>query len=371
MLRLCVRMVAMLAFAMACFGLLIISYAGKSQSQDPYHFFIMQSAFLVVGVIVAMVICRIDYHYFQKPAVLWGMAILMVLALLAVATPGIGKAVKGSQRWIALGPISVQPVEFVKVGVVLFLSAFFDRIGGNVNRWKRGFLPPGLLIGVLACLLIVQPDFGSTMIICSLGALMLLMGGVPIKWCAAAASVAIVVIGLFLVTNENRMRRLMNEQDGENYQATQSEIAFRNGGLTGAGLGQGMQKEHYLPECHTDFIFAVIGEDLGLLATGAIWGSFLLMLAGGTVIALRAPDKQGMLLAFGTTMVICAQGVANMAVVTHVFPTKGLALPFFSYGGSCLVASFAAIGLLVGVGRVALEEAEMPQPSAKRLLSLD
>lgn len=371
MLKFCVRMVTMLAFAMAAFGLLIVSYAGKSQGQGPYHFFVMQGLFFAVGLVAMAVICRVDYHFFRRPAVLWALAGAMVLALLMVLTPGIGKAVKGSHRWIALGPINVQPVEFVKVGMVIFLSAYLDRLGGMVNRFRQGFLWPVCVLGMVAGLLVLQPDYGGTAVVCFLSGLMLLMGGVGLRKCLALAALGAVAIGALVLTNENRMRRLMNEREGENYQAQQSEIAFRNGGVTGVGLGQGMQKEHYLPECHTDFVFAVIGEDLGLVATGTVWLAFVLLLAGGTVIAFRAPDKQGMLLAFGATMVLCAQGAANMAVVTHVFPTKGLALPFFSYGGSCLLASFSAVGLLIGVGRVALDAAESPEANAKRLVSLD
>lgn len=371
MLKFCVRMVMMLTFAMAAFGLLIVSYAGKSQGQGPYHFFIMQAAFLVVGLIAAAVICRVDYRFFRNPTILWTLGAVMVVALLMVLTPGIGKSVKGSHRWIALGPINVQPVEFVKVGMVVFLSAYLERLGGMVNRFRQGFLIPVGLLGVVAGLLVLQPDFGGTAVVCFLSGLMLLMGGVGVRKCLALAVLGLLAIGLLVLTNENRMRRLMNEKEGENYQAQQSEIAFRNGGMFGVGLGEGMQKEHYLPECHTDFVFAVIGEDLGLVATGAVWTAFVLLLGCGTVIAFRARDKQGMLLAFGATMVLCAQGAANMAVVTHVFPTKGLALPFFSYGGSCLLASFCAVGLLLGVGRVTLEEEASPESAAKRLLSLD
>ncbi len=371
MLRLTVRMVMTLAFAMAAFGVLIVSYAGKSQGQGPYHFLVMQTTFLIVGLVAALIICRIDYRLFQHKVVLWTLAIGMVVALLLVLTPGVGKSVNGSQRWIGLGPINLQPVEFVKIGIILFFSAYLDRLGGMINRFKQGFLVPLAVIGAITLPLIRQPDYGGTAIVGGLAVLMLLMGGIGWKRCSLLGLLGLIALAALVAKDPNRVYRLANEQKGENHQAKQSRIAFQNGGLFGVGIGQGMQKEAYLPECHTDFVFAVIGEDLGLVATGAVWGSFVLLLVGGTIIAYRATDKQGMLLAFGATMVICAQGAANMAVVTHILPTKGLALPFFSYGGSCLLASFISLGLLIGVGRVALDAEDSPEGSAKRLMSLD
>ncbi len=370
MLKFSMRMIMFLAFSLAAFGIIIISYAGKSQGQDMLHYCMMQGIFFVMSLIVAAVLYHIDYGFYKRKEILWTLALGMIFALVLVKIPGIGKTVNGSQRWIALGPINVQPVEFVKILVVVFFSAYLDRLGGIVNRWWRGFLVPVGVIGAISLLLVLQPDFGGTMVVCFLAGLMLVMGGVKFWRCALLALVGGLAIATLIALNPNRMERLRNDSEG-NYQADQSEIAFRNGGVTGVGLGEGMQKEWYLPECHTDFIFAVIGEDLGLIGTASIWLVFLLFLTGGSVIAFRAKDKQGMLLAFGATMVICAQGAANMAVVTHVFPTKGLALPFLSYGGSCLISTFASVGILLSVARSTLEAEENPEANAKRLVYWD
>lgn len=254
----------------------------------------------------------------------------------------------------------------------MFLAAYYDVIGGRILRWKHGIFIPGGVLVMVAGLLLIQPDFGGTMIVCFLAGITMLLAGVGIKRCIILGMCALVVIGGLLLTNKNRLHRLMNEQNDENYQAKQSKIAFQNGGVTGVGLGRGMQKENYLPECHTDFIYAVIGEDFGFVATGTIWGVFLLMLCGGSVIAFRAKDKQGMLLAFGSTMMICVQGVSNMAVATNVFPTKGLALPFLSYGGSCLLSSVFAMGVLLSVGRKTIEsENDDVEPQSRKVVSFD
>lgn len=372
MLRVCVRMVAALTLALAAFGVLVISYAGKAQAstQDPFHFLEMQLIFLGGSVVAGAALYFLDYRLFREKWVLWTLAAAMVVGLLLVFVPGLGKTVKGSHRWIGLGPVNVQPVEFVKLMMVVFLSAYLGRVGALVRRWKEGFLVPLALLGAVGVPLLLQPDFGGLMVVAGLSGALLLAGGADWRRWGALALLGALLLGAVMATNENRMARLRNEATGQNYQTFQAQVAFSNGGLTGVGLGRGMQKEHYLPECHTDFIFAVIGEDLGLAATGAICGAYLLLLLGGTVIALRAPDRQGSLLAFGATLLICAQAAANMAVVTHLFPTKGLALPFLSYGGSSLLTSFCAIGLILGVGRRALDAEDAPETPGKRLVSL-
>lgn len=361
-----------LTVLLALFGVLVIANAGKTQSNEVMHHFFMQLVYFGIAVVGALILYRTDYHFYKRPAVLWTIAGVMILSLLLVQVPGVGKAVKGSLRWIRLGPLSVQPVEFVKLLMVMFMASYYEKVGGRIERWKHGVLIPSAVLTSVVILILVQPDFGGTMIVCFLAGITMLLAGIGWKRCVVLGCCAGVAIAALLLTNENRMRRLTNEQNDENYQAKQSKIAFQNGGVTGVGLGRGMQKENYLPECHTDFIFAVIGEDFGLVATGAIWSAFLLMLCGGAVISFRAKDKQGMLLAFGSTMMICAQGVSNMAVATNVFPTKGLALPFLSYGGSCLLSSVFATGVLLGVARKTIElESDDIGMTPKKVVSFD
>lgn len=369
MLKLSLRMIMIIAFSLAVFGVMVISYASKSQGQGPYHYCIMQTAFLLAGIALAVGLYFLDYRFYRRPVVMWVLFGGLVLSLVAVFVPGVGRAALGARRWIGLGPFSLQPIEFAKLFMVVVLAAYLDRQGGLVNRWTQGIFIPVAMIGVPFGLMVLQPDFGGSFVYCAMCGITLLLGGVSLRRCLLLSMVGVGVIAVLVALNPNRMARLRKEANDENAQAQQSEIAFRNGGVFGVGIGRGMQKEYYLPECHTDFIFAVVGEDLGLVATGGIWLAYLMLLAGGTVIAFRAKDKQGMLIAFGSTMLLCAQGAANMAVVTHLFPTKGLALPFLSYGGSCLLASFSAIGLLLNVGRVTLNAEEDPELQHKRPIS--
>lgn len=371
MIRFCARTIFALAFGLTLLGILTLSYVGKIEAADhPYHYVIMQSVFFVVGLCVMTLFYRLDYHLYLNKTFLWCLAIGMFLALLLIFVPGIGKTIAGSRRWIGLGPINVQPAEFVKLGAIIFISAYFGRLGPLAQRWELGFIIPLAYIGILLGLVLCQPDFGSTLILCGLCGLTLLTSGARFRRIAIPALLALVVVGALLLANDNRRARLINEQEGENYQAKQSEIAFQNGGAWGVGLGRGIQKEHYLPECHTDFILAVIAEDLGLVATASVATAYFLILLCGCAIALRAPDRQGMALAIGAVTLICAQAFANIAVVTHIFPTKGLALPFLSYGGSSLLSSYAAIGVLLGVARTTSAAEDLPPPPGGRLISL-
>lgn len=369
MLKLALRTIMIVTFALAVFGVMVISYASKSQGLGPYHYCIMQSAFLGLGVLLATGLYFIDYRFYRRPAVMWTLFALMVCALVAVFVPGLGRAANGARRWINLGPFSLQPIEFVKLFIIVVLSAYLEVQGGLIRRFGRGFAVPMAIVAVPLMLTLAQPDFGGSFVYCALCGLTLLLGGVSIRRCLLLGVIGVAAIGILVALNPNRRARLRNEANNENDQAIQSEIAFRNGGLRGVGIGQGMQKEYYLPECHTDFIFAVVAEDMGLVATGGVWLAYLLLLSGGATIAFRAKDKQGTLLAFGATMLLCAQGAANMAVVTHLFPTKGLALPFLSYGGSCLLASFSAVGILLGVGRVTLNQEIDPEANTLKPVS--
>lgn len=363
-----------IAIAMAVFALIVISYAGAKDagaSANLFHYFKMQLIFVILSVFVVTIVAHVNYRIYKTDVLFWTIIAMTLISLLLVLVPGIGVSVKGSQRWIGLGSLRLQPVEFVKLAVVMVMSAHMDRIEGLVNtfRWKV-ILPPAILLAGATIGLALQPDYGGTAIVCLLAGLMLLIGGWGWKKCLALGLIGITAIALLVLTNENRMRRLQNESSDSNYQAAQSEIAFRNGGLLGQGLGKGMQRQGYLPECHTDFIFSIIGEDYGLVGTGLVWMGFILILGCGTVISFYAPDKQGMLLAFGATMVICAQAVANMAVVTHLIPTKGLALPFFSYGGSSLLSSSIALGFIINVGRETLAYEENHATTTKTIHSL-
>lgn len=396
MLRFWNYLILLLTIGLALFGIMTIAYASKTQSNEVMQHFTMQSIYFGIALVGGALLYFMDYHFYRKPYILWGIAGVMVVALLLIYVPGIGKTVKGSLRWIRIGTLTVQPIEFVKLLMLMFLSAYYEVIGGRIKQLRDGFIIPCAVLGGVAALVILQPDFGGTVILCGVAGVTMVLAGIGWKRYLSLAAVASLAVIVGVLMTPNRVKRLVNDipeianylpecvvgnvqietsENGkkpENYQAKHSKTAFKNGGLWGVGLGKGMQKENYLPECHTDFIFAVIGEDFGFIATGAIWLAFLLILCGGSVIAFRAKDLQGLLLAFGSTLLICAQGVANMAVTTNVFPTKGLALPFLSYGGSSLIATFCAVGVLLGVGRKTIDLEENDVESAtKRAVSFD
>lgn len=402
MLRVWTYAIMVMTILLTVFGIVVIAYAAKSQSSEVMRFSVMQSMYFGIALVGATVLYFVDYHFYRKPQIFWTIAGLMLFSLLLVIIPGVGKEVKGSLRWIALGPLSVQPVEFVKLMAVLFLSAYYEHIGGRVVRFVDGIVIPGSVLVLVALLLVCQPDYGGIAIVGCFSGVTMLLAGIGWKRVLPIAFLAVIALLGVVAMNENRVRRLMKDipaiesvvklykpewtqpvtttADGtvkanaknENYQAEHSKTAFKNGGLLGVGLGKGMQKENYLPDCHTDFIFAVVAEDFGFVATASIWVAYIIILIGGSTIAFCARDKQGMLLAFGATLLLCVQGVANMAVATHIFPTKGLALPFLSYGGSCLLSSFATVGVILSVGRKTIDaEYEDEAVPTKRVVSFD
>jgi cell division protein FtsW len=342
-------------------GIVLVATASNVRAQSlyksPYAFFYKQLIWLGVATVVGFVASRFDYHLWKKYPVLpilFYLAIVCALAL--VVCPGVRKLVNGSYRWLTLGPISVQPSEFSKIAMVVCLSVWMDRVGWRMKQFVRGALIPAGLIGVIAALLLFEPDFGATMVVGLLGAGILFVTGV--RWvhlillgCAGIPPVAILV-----ALNKNRMDRIwafFSDSGGDRaaaYHVEQSKIAFKCGGPWGVGFNESIQKYSYLPEAHTDFIFAIGGEELGFVFTSFVVIAFITLLACGILISIRAPDRLGRLLAFGMTLLIIFQAAFNIGVVTGCLPTKGLALPFMSYGGTNLVTALFAIGTLINVG---------------------
>lgn len=341
-------------------GIVLVATASNVRAQSlyksPYAFFYKQLIWLVLATVVGFVASRFDYHLWKKHPVLpilFYLAIVFALAL--VVCPGIRMKINGSYRWLSLGPIRVQPSEFAKIAMVVCLSVWMDRIGWRVGQFVRGALVPGGIIACVAALLLLEPDFGATMVVGVLGAGILFVTGV--RWlhlillgCAGVPPVAVLI-----ALNKNRMDRLIAffSETGDKtaaYQVEQAKIAFKCGGPWGVGFNESIQKYSYLPEAHTDFIFAIGGEEFGFAFTIFVVIAFMILLACGILIAIRAPDRLGRLLAFGMTFLLIFQAAFNIGVVTDWLPTKGLALPFMSYGGTNLVTALFAIGTLINVG---------------------
>jgi cell division protein FtsW len=296
------------------------------------------------------------------------LTLITILTLAGLCAVFLFPVVKGSRRWIDLRIYSVQPSEFAKISILIVLSTWFDRVGPRSSSFLRGFLIPGLIVAVMTAPILLAPDLGATAVIVVVAATVFLAAGTRLSYMFASVPVAIGGLVLILLKDAHRRGRMMDflaglfGKDGaQAYQTIQSLNAFVIGGPLGVGLNNSIQKYRYLPEAHTDFIYAIAGEELGLAASLIIILLFGILLICGTRIASRAPDRLGRFLGLGLTVLLCFEAGFNMGMVMGCLPTKGLALPFVSYGGSSLMASMIAVGMLLNIARQSfVAEAEAP-----------
>jgi cell division protein FtsW len=317
------------------------------------HFYLLkQAVFAFIGLGVMVTCAYVDYHKWLKLTPFFYVGALIGLL---IVLSGLGHSAGGSSRWIRLGGISVQPSEFGKMALIFYLSHSLANRRDKVESFKEGFVPSLVISGILLGLTLLQPDFGTTMVMALIMVILLFVAGTKLSHLIGAALTAAPVVYAIMFGAEYRRKRILaylnpwNDPNGIGFQIIQSYIAFGSGGLTGRGLGDGRQKLFFLPEAHTDFIFAVFGEE-----TGFVGVLFLVLLYGiivwrGLSIAMNAKDEYGTFLATGITAMFGIQSFVNMAVVTGLLPTKGLTLPLISYGGSALVMNLMALGLLQSV----------------------
>jgi cell division protein FtsW len=330
---------------------------GGEQFNNSAYFVTRQGVWLVISLVVAIVCARIDMRWLRKAAV--PIAVACVVLLVLVRIPGIGTKINGSWRWLRAGPFTVQPSEFAKIGVILLFSWWISLRRRYMHTFRRGLLLPLAALGVFALLFLVEPDFGTTILTGVVVMTLLYVGGVRPLHLFGFAGAGLGFLAILLWFNENRMRRIFAFLDpekyaqGEAWQLINGLNAFASGGAYGVGLGNSIQKYHYLPEAHTDFILPIIGEELGLIATVVVLILFGVIFFCGLRIAERAADDFGRFSALGCTLMITFQAIINLAVVTGSMPTKGLALPFISYGGSSMLVSSAMIGILINVAHTA------------------
>jgi cell division protein FtsW len=322
--------------------------------RDPYYFLKRQLVWLAAAAATAVAASRFDYHRWQQLAL--PLAVVSVVLLALVLVPYVGVRVGGSRRWLRVWRLSFQPSELGKLAVAVGLSAWVAHMGRRIRALRDGLLGPLGALAVVLALLLLEPDFGTTLLTGLLGLLILFAGGARLSHLAVTGALGAAGFVLAVMHDPVRMGRILAFLMPEKYPATayhlaQSKLAFIRGQLFGVGLGNSLQKQFYLPEAHTDFILAIIGEELGLLATGGVLLLFLALLACGLVISRRAPDPFGRLLSFALVMMVTLQAAINIGVVTGCLPTKGIALPFISYGGSSLVVTLAAVGILLNVSR--------------------
>ncbi len=318
-----------------------------------YYFLKKQAVFAVIG-ICALVACRhIPYTVYRPLA--YPLLALSILLLAAVLFSPFGVTAGGSSRWLRLGPIRFQPSEFARLALIVYLAYSMERKADRIGEFSIGFLPHVVVLGVLSALVLKQPDFGSAAILAFLTWLMMFVGGVKLTYLLSSCVLG-VVAGAYVITHAGyRARRLMSFLDpwqyssDAGYQIVHSLMAFGSGGWWGAGIGNGVQKLFYLPEPHTDFIFSVIGEELGVAGVLLIILLYLLIVWKGIRIARHAPDLFGCFLAVGLTAALALQICINMGVTLGLLPTKGLTLPFLSYGGTSLVLNMATVGILMNI----------------------
>ena len=313
-----------------------------------------------IGLVVCAVTAKVDYQFLKKVSL--PMMIVALIMLVAVLIPGIGIEVNGARRWVQLPGTRFQPSEFAKIALIIALAHYCERKGRKMDTFKYGMLLPGLGMSLFLGLIFLEPDWGSTALLAVVCGLMLFLAGTKIRYMAMPVIGLMAAGGYLLSQNTVRLNRIMSWLDpegtkqGVGYQAWQSLIALGSGGPTGLGLGNGRQKLGFVPEHQTDFIFSVIGEELGLIATMGVVVAFVLFVICGAFIALRSSDFFGFLLASGLTLLIGLQAFINIGVVTSTLPNKGLPLPFISRGGTNLVVMLFCVGVLLSIARFSRAE---------------
>ena len=329
------------------------------ETGKPAYYLIRQGIFAAIGTAAMLLIGRINYERYRVAGKYVLAASIGMLILVLI--PGIGITVNGATRWMGFGELfRFQPSEIAKIGVILYFADSISKKKERMQTFRYGILPYGIILGMIAGLMLLEPHFSGTVLILGIGAVMMFAGGIQGIWIAAGAGVAGVVGWAYLTGKiAYNSSRILIWQDplnpdwmqGAGYQTRQSLLAIGSGGLLGVGLGQSRQKFMYLPERHNDFIFSIICEELGLLGATFIMLLFALLIIRGYWIALHARDRFGALLAVGVTTQIALQVFLNVAVVSNLIPNTGISLPFFSYGGTALVIQLSEMGLVLSVSR--------------------
>lgn len=338
-------------------GTLMVYSASSAAAQvhfnDSLYFLKRQLIWVLAGLGLMVAMMRLDYHWWRRSAK--PLFYFTLLLLMLVLVPGLGKVVNGARRWLGIGGFYIQPSELAKYTMVLYMAVWMRAHSGVIATLRRGLLPVMLWLGLLFALILKEPDLGTALAISATVFMMLFMAGGKLLHLGSMVGVGILGVAALIWLEPYRMRRLTAFQDpwsdplNTGYHVIQSLYALGSGGLFGVGFGMSREKFLYLPEPHTDFIFAVLGEETGLFGTLLVLGLFCVLAWRGIRAALRAPDMYGTLLAGGITMTIFLQAMMNIAVVTASMPVTGIPLPFLSFGGSALVMTLGAVGILLNI----------------------
>lgn len=319
-----------------------------------YYFMKKQAMFSFAGIMILVTCRHIPYQLFRLLS--YPILLCAVAALLAIELTGFGLTAGGASRWLRMGSFTFQPSEFARLALVIFMAYSLSKKTEHIREFSIGFLPHVLVLAALGALILLQPDFGSVVILAFIAWVMMFVAGVRLKYLLGSLLCLLPVGCWFMIQAPYRLRRLMCFTDpwryssDEGYQIVHSLMAFGSGGVLGKGIGNGYQKLFYLPEPHTDFIFSVIGEEAGLLGVSIITIFYAVIIFKGIRIAADAPDLFGTFMAVGLTSAIGLQVCVNMGVALGLLPPKGLTLPFLSYGGTSLLINMASIGILMNIG---------------------
>ena len=360
------RLLMLAAGILACIGVIMVASASmgiaSADFNNPFYFFTRHLIYVLIGVTAATIAANIPMQFWQR----WGWHILFVafVLLVLVLIPHIGRRINGSARWLGVGGLTIQPSEIAKFAIVLYMSNYLVRRQDAVRQGLKGLKGAVIVVGLAVALLMTEPDFGASLVLMVSLLGMLFLAGAPFKHFIILAAGAVGGAIALAFSAEYRVKRLLSFWDawddvyGTDYQLSQSLIAFGRGDWFGVGLGHSVQKLFYLPEAHTDFVFAVYAEEFGLVGVLVLMASFYVLVQSAIRIGRNA-EAMGLLqeayLAYGMTFLILMQAIINISVCTGLFPTKGLTLPFISYGGSSLVVVFTMLGILLRIDSEATE----------------
>ena len=343
---------------LVCTGVVMVYSASAVMAmekfQSPYLFLVKQLAWAVMGLAVMPIVMRIDYRNYRQPLVIWTALGVVGLALVAVL---FGPRVNGATRWLGVGPLGVQPSELAKIVIIIFMAALLERRMERIDDVGYSLLPIAVVLGAIVGLVLAEPDLGTAVCIVMIAAVMVFSAGISYRYVIGLLLASLPAAYLLIMTSDYRRRRVMAFLDpwadplGDGWQMIQSMIAIGTGGMFGRGLMGGVQKLFYLPEPHNDFIYSVIGEELGLVGTSLILLCFAVITWRGLRTAVRAPDRFGAFLALGLTTMVTFQALFNISVVLGMLPPKGIPLPFVSAGGSSLLINLIGIGMLLNVSQ--------------------
>jgi cell division protein FtsW len=330
------------------------AFIAMENNGDPYLYLFKQATWALLGLVLVPLMMRIDYRTYRQPVVIWTGLAIVVAGLIAVL---FGEARNGANRWLNFGSLGVQPSELAKIVVVVFIAALLERRMDRIDDPAYALLPIGVVLAVIVALILREPDLGTSVAILVIAAVMIFAAGIDYRYVAALGVAGSAALYVLLAISDYRWRRVtafLNpwaDPLGDGFQMIQSMIAVGSGGIFGRGLMGGVQKLFYLPEPHNDFIYAVISEELGFLGATVIIACFCVIAWRGLRTSLRAPDRFGAFLALGLTTMVAFQAFFNVSVVLGLMPTKGIPLPFVSYGGSSLLINLLGMGILLNVSQ--------------------